>query len=62
MQVWIMALLTAYGPICDSFWWVKEKCDYLSVCVQRRWVGVSLNSCPANECDSIASLIFFVFV
>lgn len=65
MQSWIMALLTAYGPICDSFWWVKEECDYLSVgvCEGGGWGWISLRSCPVNECDSVAFFsIYLLFI
>lgn len=36
MLAWIMALLTAYVPICDCFCWTKKKV----VCVQEcMWVA-----------------------
>lgn len=55
----IMALLTAYGPICDSFCWARKKMVYVRVCVREGvWRANSLDllrrsfnlhSCPVNE-------------
>ena len=55
----IMALLTAYGPICDSFCWARKEMVYVRVCVREGvWRANSLDllrrsfnlhSCPVNE-------------
>ncbi|MED6250427.1 hypothetical protein ATANTOWER_004327 [Ataeniobius toweri] len=64
MLAWIMALLTAYEPICDAFCWVKK--NTVRVGLRELWVcgrrggrmanlldllrSSYIDSCPVNDC------------